>query len=251
MKKLTLQFFALLLTLFIMTGCGKKEDASNTSSGKEETVEKTSSSEPTGELSLSSREFKPGQSITVNYSAEGEFGSNSWIGIIPSEIEHGDESRNDQHDVSYQYFKDKKGNLKFTAPEKPGKYDFRMHTSDASGKEVAYVTFTVAELVEETDTDYKLSSNKTSYKAGEDITVTFTASPNWGSNAWIGIIPSEIEHGDESKNDQHDVSYKYLSGKTSGSITLKAPDKPGKYDLRMHDSDSNGKEIKYVSFTVK
>ncbi len=250
MKKFTFTLFTLLLTSVIITGCGKKEDASNTSSGKEETVEKTSS-DPTGELSLSSREFEPGESITVNYSAEGDFGSNSWIGIIPSEIDHGDESKNDQHDVSYQYFKDKKGNLKFTAPEKPGKYDFRMHTTDANGKEVAYVTFTVAETVEENDTDYKLSSNKTTYKTGEDITVTFTASPNWSKNAWIGIIPSEIEHGDESKNDQHDVSYKYLSGKTSGSITLKAPDKPGKYDLRMHDTDANGKEIKYVSFTVK
>lgn len=250
MKKLTLTLFTLLLTSLIIGGCGKKEDASNTSSGKEEIVEKTSA-EPTGELSLSSREFKPGESITVNYSAEGDFGSNSWIGIIPSEIEHGDESKNDQHDVSYQYFKDKKGNLKFVAPEKPGKYDFRMHTTDANGKEVAYVTFTVAETVEETDTDYKLSSNKASYKPGEEITVTFTASPNWSKNAWIGIIPSEIEHGDESKNDQHDVSYKYLSGKTSGTVTLKAPDKPGKYDLRMHDTDANGKEIKYVSFTVK
>jgi len=250
MKKFTFTLFTLLLSSVIITGCGKKEDASNTSSGKEKTVEKTST-EPTGELSLSSREFKPGESITVNYSTEGDFGSNSWIGIIPAEIDHGDESKNDQHDVSYQYFKDKKGNLKFTAPEKPGKYDFRMHTTDANGKEVAYVTFTVAETVEENDTDYKLSSNKTTYKTGEDTTITFTASPNWSKNAWIGIIPSEIEHGDESKNDQHDVSYKYLSGKTSGSITLKAPDKPGKYDLRMHDTDANGKEIKYVSFTVK
>src|SRR5690606_36225991 len=119
MKKFTFTLFTLLLSSVIITGCGKKKDASNTSSGKEKTVEKTST-EPTGELSLSSREFKPGESITVNYSTEGDFGSNSWIGIIPAEIDHGDESKNDQHDVSYQYFKDKKGNLKFTAPEKPG-----------------------------------------------------------------------------------------------------------------------------------
>ena len=132
-----------------------------------------------------------------------------------------------------------------------------MHTTDANGKEVSYVSFTVAEETDESgpetgsDGEYTLSSNKTSYKPGEAITVKFTASSDWGNNAWIGIIPSDVKHGDETENDKHDLSYRYLSGKTSGSITLNAPSKPGKYDLRMHDTDSNGKEITYISFTVK
>ena len=55
-----------------------------------------------------------------------------------------------------------------------------------------------------------------------------------------GIIPAKIEHGRESLNDQPDLAYLYLEGKTSGVLTFAAPRNPGRYDLRMHDTDSGG-----------
>jgi hypothetical protein len=247
MKNVTLFLFALLIGVIVVSACGNKEETPKTS-------EKTVSDEPKGEISITKKEYEPGENISISYSAEGDFGSNSWIGIIPSDVKHGDESENDRHDVSYRYFKDKSGNLTFKAPDKPGQYDFRMHTTDNNGKEVTYVSFTVAEKEGEatgSDEEVSLSSNKSSYKTGEIITVEFTANPNWSKNAWIGIIPSEVKHGDETENDRHDVAYRYLSGKSSGTITLNAPTKPGKYDLRMHNTDNNGKEVKYISFTVK
>jgi len=247
MKNFTLFLFALLIGVVTVFACGDKKE--ETTEASEETVSK----EPTGEITISKKGYEPGENINISYTAEGDFGSNSWIGIIPSDVKHGDESENDKHDVSYRYFKDKNGKLTFKAPDKPGQYDFRMHTTDNNGKEVTYVSFTVTEKEgEATGSDeISLSSNKSSYKTGEIITVEFTADPNWSKNAWIGIIPSDVKHGDETENDRHDVAYRYLSGKSSGTITLNAPTKPGKYDLRMHNTDNNGKEVKYISFTVK
>jgi len=96
-------------------------------------------------LSVDKKEVKPGETIVVTFEAtSSDFASGAWIGIIPSEIEHGDETNNDKYDVDYQYLNDKtEGEMTFQAPMKPGKWDFRLHTTDNSGKEVASVTFTV------------------------------------------------------------------------------------------------------------
>jgi hypothetical protein len=95
-------------------------------------------------ITLPKTEFAPGETVTIKYKAVGEFGSNPWIGIIPSDIPHGDEDRNDQHDVSYKYFTGAgEGELTFTVPNDPGNWDFRMHTTDSRGKEVASVSFKV------------------------------------------------------------------------------------------------------------
>lgn len=68
--------------------------------------------------------------------------------------------------------------------------------------------------------------------------------------ALIGIIPSNIPHGDEEVNDAHDVTYQYLEGRTSGTLVFTAPSS-GYWDLRMHSSDSSGVEIATVSFTTR
>jgi len=92
--------------------------------------------------------------------------------------------------------------------------------------------------------------SKTSVGPGEMIVVEYTAPKGYQDNAWIGIIPAEIEHGNETRNDQHDITYKYLRGSTNGSFRFSAPTKPGKYDFRMHDTDNNGLEVAYVTFEV-
>lgn len=95
-----------------------------------------------------------------------------------------------------------------------------------------------------------LSLEKTSFTQGEAIRVQFTASGNWPRNAWIGIIPSHIPHGSESVNDRHDITYQYIEKRTSGVMVFTAPG-PGQWDLRMHDTDDNGREVTSVSFTVR
>lgn len=95
-----------------------------------------------------------------------------------------------------------------------------------------------------------LKIEKANYAQGEEIVVKFTA-PKYPANAWVGIIPSKIPHGDEAVNDQHDMTYQYLGGKTKGTLVFTAPNKNGKYDFRMNNSDNNGKEVASVSFMVK
>jgi hypothetical protein len=60
-----------------------------------------------------------------------------------------------------------------------------------------------------------------------------------------------VPHGSEATNDQHDVEYRYLSGNTSGTLSFSAPEQPGSYDIRLHDTDGGGTEIASVTFTVR
>ncbi len=94
-----------------------------------------------------------------------------------------------------------------------------------------------------------LTLDRTHFEPGEAIAVRFTAPATWPSNAWVGIIPSRIPHGEEKENDRHDVSYQYLKKRASGTLTFTAPS-AGDWDFRMHDTDGNGKEYASISFTV-
>jgi hypothetical protein len=92
--------------------------------------------------------------------------------------------------------------------------------------------------------------DKTEYKPGEEITVTFS-NEDWyvGSDAWVGIIPSEIEHGDETLADEYDIEYYYLESLENGKAVFYTLD-AGKYDIRVFTSDDEGEEILYIPFTI-
>jgi hypothetical protein len=99
-----------------------------------------------------------------------------------------------------------------------------------------------------------LKLDKNTFAPEEDIKVTFNAQSGLDSRAWIGIIPSNIDHGKEVLNDENHISYQYLDGKISGTFTFKAPKEPGNYDFRLNaadDSKLNAAELASVSFTVK
>lgn len=70
-----------------------------------------------------------------------------------------------------------------------------------------------------------------------------------GPKAWVGVVPAEIPHGDEAVNDQHDTAYRYLEG-DRGTATLSAPDDPGRYTVRLHDTDDAGRELQSVDLVV-
>ena len=195
--------------------------------------------------------YAPGEEIYVSFTALPDFAENAWIGIIPSNVPHGKESVNDQYDISYQYLeKNTSGVLTFIAPLQEGNYDFRMHNTDSSdGVEVASVSFTVQGSLLPQEASITLQKNV--FAPGEEILVSFAAPPGFADNAWIGIIPSDVPHGRESVNDQHDISYLYLHKKTLGELKFTAPSQEGSYDFRMHNTDSSdGVEVASVSFTV-
>ena len=198
-------------------------------------------------LTLEKDTFTLGEPINVTFTAPSTFGPRAWVGIIPSDVPHGDETVNDQYDIAYKYLNGMtSGVLMFTAPTTPGTYDLRMHDTDSSGVEVTYVTFNVTGSAE-----YSLELDKYVFAPGEAIKVKFTTTVILPSNAWIGIIPSDVPHGDETVNDQYDVSYQYIGGMLSGELMFSAPSTPGSYDFRMHDTDSGGAELVSVTFTVE
>lgn len=105
----------------------------------------------------------------------------------------------------------------------------------------------------EKDPNTTISTDKAVYKAGETIVVTWTAPASYSGYAWIGVVPSGIKHGSENDNDSNDTDYFYMEGKASGQKTLKAPDAPGDYDVRMNSDEESakGKEVNYASFKVQ
>tara|TARA_Y100001934_G_scaffold161671_1_gene192853 strand:- start:2189 stop:4264 length:2076 start_codon:yes stop_codon:yes gene_type:complete len=95
----------------------------------------------------------------------------------------------------------------------------------------------------------EINLSKASFSSSEEISFHFRV-PQLPEDAWIGIIPSEIPHGNEAVNDMHDTSFVHLHGKTTGEAILPNPG-PGEWTLRLHDSDNNGNEMAYVPFTVR
>ncbi|MBK7805490.1 MAG: hypothetical protein IPJ51_04210 [Saprospiraceae bacterium] len=142
------------------------------------------------------------------------------MGLLPANIQHGSEAVNDQNELAYQYLSKKtSGTLTFTAPEKEGNYDFRMHDTDNNGKEVASVAFSVIPKQQGPG----LTLNKTEFLPGEDIVVSFTG---FSGNAkdWISIAAA-------GSADNTYITFKFLEGKKSGSITLPAQS-AGSYEVR-------------------
>ena len=88
------------------------------------------------------------------------------------------------------------------------------------------------------------------FQPGQAIRVHFTAPAEYDQSAWVGIVPSRIDHGSEMKNDRYDLAFQHLKKRTRGTLTFKAPTAPGQYDFRMHNRDRDGVETAFVSFTV-
>ncbi|MCX6089138.1 MAG: hypothetical protein NTX88_01925 [Candidatus Atribacteria bacterium] len=163
-----------------------------------------------------------------------------WIGLYKS-------ISSDRDYLIWKYLDGKiAGTVTFTAPEKEGEYDVRIFENDGMNRLGKSTVF----QVQKSTIQPGLHLDKDTYLPNEKIKVQFTAPAQLDSSAWVGIIPSNVPHGDETINDQNDVAYQYLSGKTEGQLVFSAPADPGNYDFRMHNTDSGGKEIATVSFTV-
>ena len=96
----------------------------------------------------------------------------------------------------------------------------------------------------------RLELGRTFVAPGQQVVVSATTAMALPRDAWIGIIPSHVPHGDESVNDQHDLSYQYLEGRQHAVFVFTAPDTPGSYDLRLHSTDAGGVELASVTFQV-
>jgi len=196
-------------------------------------------------LTLDRTRYAPSEKITVRFTAPEVYPNNSWVGIIPADVEHGSRDLNGQHDIQYLYLQGKtEGELTFN-PVAPGKWSLRLN---AFTIETASVDFEVGEqVVPPGQLQPSLSLDRHVYAPSEKITVRFTAPEAYPNNTWVGIIPADVEHGSRSINDQHDVQYLYLSGKTEGELTFNAV-KAGQWSFRLNAFTS---ETASVDFEVR
>ncbi len=197
-------------------------------------------------MSIPSATYQPGASIELTFTAPEGLSDWAWFGVIPSDAPHGKASVNDSHDVAYNYANGKtEGSVSFTAPVKPGAYDIRFSNDAGSDdRELLFLSFVVA--APDTDMEPTLALEKTAFTSHEEFTVKFTVSGS-SEHPWIGLIPSEVEHGSTLENDKHDLSWGYIYDQVQGEMSFRAPGPPGNYDLRLGDIES---ELASVSFTV-
>lgn len=205
-------------------------------------------------LHIDKTSYAAGEAITVSFNLDPESARDphAWIGLLPADVPHGSSDENDKFDLEYQYLEGKNsGTLTFHAPDDPGDYDLRMHNAEAGGQELATVAFKVTGSARPL-TGNAIRLNKSRFAPGETITITVSikASDKQDETAWVGIVPSAVDHGSEALNDQHNLGYKYLGKSLYGQTTLPAPNAPGYYDLRLNDTDSDGKELAFVTFVV-
>jgi len=144
------------------------------------------------------------------------------------------------------------GQLSFRAPGKPGEYELRMFDSSGNdGKEILTAPFKVTAPADKANIQPEIKLAKNSFHSHQNLEGTFQIPITYEYAGWIGILPADSPHGTAQENDRYDVAYEYLSGRTGGALSIRAPGKPGKYDLRLHDSSwVDGKEILSVPFEV-
>ena len=102
----------------------------------------------------------------------------------------------------------------------------------------------------EDESESRLRLKQDRYSPGELLTAHFSVPAHFPRDAWVGIVPSRVPHGEEAVNQKHTLSYQHLEGRTQGVLHFRVPNQPGGYDLRLHDQDLNGRETASVSFEV-
>ncbi len=170
--------------------------------------------------------------------------SSDWITVVRSTAPHTTYSQ-------WTYLRSKPSGTHTFRPVAPGTYEVRGYFNWPTG---GYNVMAKKRFTVKVGKDYynaSLKINKKVFSPGETIRVTFKASSGYSTSAWVGIIPSRIPHGSESRNDSYDITYQYLRKRTQGTLIFRAPRKSGKWDFRMHDTDANGKEVASVSFVVE
>lgn len=211
-----------------------------------------------GSLLLKRFNFAPGETINVTFVAPPGLPDDAWIGIVPSDVEHGDESRNDRNDLAYQYLNGRTSDtLQFEAPQQPGDYDLRMHNTDTLGREIASVSFRVAvgraqspataqppstappAAVSTTEPEPppaasgpQLRTDQSSYHGGETIVLHFSGVTNAALKDRVGLYRVGTD-------DSSPIETRYLAQKSQGELHFSVPPLPGNYEFRLF-LDSNG-----------
>jgi len=212
MKKYFILFLLVALSLtVIMSGCLKTAVPTVPS---ESLTDQSEEIKVISQLSASPTSVNSGQTITVTFSgAPGN--QKDFIALYKVGVPNG------QPYVSYQFLKGQtSGTLYFTAPSTAGKYEFRMFRNNT------WVYLGKSNPVTVTQSSVSLSASPTSVSPGQTITVTFFGAPG-NQKDFIALYKVGVPNG------QPYVSYQFLKGQTSGTLSFTAPSTAGDYEFRM------------------
>jgi len=187
----------------------------------------------------------PGGIIDARFVAPKRYPRDAWFGIVPANIPHGREAANDANNKGFVYTETRVEDVvQFTVPKELGAYDLRLNDNDNNGKETASAPFRV-------ELQPKVLLKKIGFVTGEGIKVGYEAPWSYPTDAWIGLVPSDVAHGKETANDARDVARANMNSQSRGDFVLTAPEVPGKYDVRMHTNDNGGDEVYSLTVSVE
>ena len=90
------------------------------------------------------------------------------------------------------------------------------------------------------------------YAPGEPLGASVRAPLVLDYHAWVGLLSADTPHGTAREADAHDLAFAWLHGRTALNLELCAPQKPGRYELRLFDSDKAlGRELDTAAFEVR
>ena len=89
----------------------------------------------------------------------------------------------------------------------------------------------VVEITEPSKAGVSITASPTTVSSGQTITVTFSGAPG-NQKDFIAMYKVGVANG------QPYVSYKYLNGQKSGTLTFVAPQTPGDYEFRMFQNNT-------------
>ena len=184
-------------------------------------------------LSSDKTQYSTTDAITLKYaSAPGQ--STDWIGIYKC----GEEATtNGTKATAWKYVTATDGTINFDNLAK-GYYYASYFVNDGFTEISSRYTFQVG------DTIATVSLSKNAYQPSEDVVVTFTDGPG-GPKDYIGIF----KEGDVAGTNPL-VTYKYVNGLASGSITIPDDIPSGRYYLALFPNDSYTLISRPVYFTV-
>ena len=105
------------------------------------------------------------------------------------------------------------------------------------------------QFVRDAERGIELSLARATFEPGWQVLLAYRVA-EVADGAWFGLMDAEAPHGDSSVADQHDLDYEYLGGHLQGTRAFPAPNRPGRYELRLLANNTDGAELAVIPFSV-